>query len=215
MVATRSTPIEPRGEERVQGEETQVFRDGFIRSLIELAERDDRAALARLRRTAGKGPAEAFEAYPYVAPYTERLDSWPEACRYLIAGLFALHPPKRIGEKRVERFSDENLGEAFARLAPRGSSRRDAVERRFTQLLAAGPEELPDQLRQAISLLQAGDVAVDWRKLLWNIERWQHAGHRVQREWARAFWQLPKREEEGGEEGDGGDTVTAQTSDSE
>jgi CRISPR system Cascade subunit CasB len=179
------------------GEQASGARDGFMRSLVELAEQEDRGALARLRRTAGKSPAEAFEAYRYVAAYTEGVSPWQEVSRYLIAGLFAMHPPRPLGAGRVERFPNESLGDAFARLAPRGSARRDAVERRFTQLLAADRDELPDQLRQAISLLQAGDVAVNWQFLLWDVDRWEEEAHTVQRRWARAFWKLPKKIEEG------------------
>lgn len=208
MVSTETT-AEPGGER------AGPLLGAFVRSLVELAEQDDRAALARLRRTAGKSMEEAIESYRYVAPYTEGIFGWRERCRYLIAGLFASHPPRLIGEKRVERFPSGDLGEAFARLAPRGAPNRDAVERRFTQLLAADGDELPDQLRQAISLLQAGDVPVNWQILLWNIERWQEQEHRVQRDWARAFWKLPRKPEEGDESEDESETDGAPESGAE
>lgn len=193
QVDIQSDPPAPAREERKEGAQS-----GFMKSLVELVKKDDRAALARLRRTAGKEPGDAYEAFRYVAGYTDGLRPWPEQCRYLVAGLFAMHPPKRLGDDRVAPFPAGTLGAAFVRLiAPPNANRRDSVERRFTQVLAAGRDQLPDQLRQAISLLRSGDVAVNWQQLLWDMERWEDVDHRVQRGWAKEFWKLPVKEEDG------------------
>ncbi|MCB0108463.1 MAG: type I-E CRISPR-associated protein Cse2/CasB, partial [Caldilineaceae bacterium] len=56
-------------------------------------------------------------------------------------------------------------------------------------------EELPDYLRQAISYLRAKDVPVNWHRLFTDIQNWSHPSGYVQREWARAFWGKPGRDE--------------------
>jgi CRISPR system Cascade subunit CasB len=174
----------------------------LIQRLTELVVNDDRGALAQLRRSAGKEPGEAEGVFQYVVPYIpERAsdrpndrDTWIETCRYLVAGLFALHPPARQPNKSITPMLGDSLGAAFNRMAPGGAGNREAMERRFSQLLVADAEELPDRLRQAITLLRAADQPVDWRVLLADLERWHAPGRPVQRRWARDFWRLPERE---------------------
>jgi len=175
---------------------------GLIEQLVALVGKEDRGALAQLRRSAGKEPGEAAGVFQYVVPYvpgrtphrTDDRSDWIETCRYLVAGLFALHPPALLPNRTVAPMPSDSLGAAFNRMAPRGAGNREAMERRFSQLLVADAEELPDRLRQAISLLRAADQAVDWRWLLADLERWRARDRLVQRRWAQDFWRLPERE---------------------
>ncbi|MBC7236477.1 MAG: type I-E CRISPR-associated protein Cse2/CasB [Chloroflexi bacterium] len=157
----------------------------FIAYLHNLASKEDRGALAALRRGLGQPPGTVPAMYPYVVPWLP-VDArpWQEAAYYLVAALFALHPdPGGAG----------NLGASF-RLAEakEGGSAADervsAVERRFTALLSVHPDDLPDYLRQAIGFLRSKEVPVDWHQLFQDIQNWGHPAHRVQREWARAYW---------------------------
>ena len=61
------------------------------------------------------------------------------------------------------------------------------VERRFVALLNCRAEDLPDHLRQFISLLKTNDMPIDWAQLLRDVIRWDY-DEDVQRNWARAFW---------------------------
>lgn len=152
----------------------------LVASLLRLSKRDDRAALAALRRGLGKTPGTAPEMYPFVAPYLDPNEDarWEEAC-YLIAALFASHPS---GDHPAH-----NFGASFARLSQEGGG----PERRFTALLASHRENLPHRLRQAVALLKAHDVPVDWYQLLRDVGRWNDDQRPVQRAWARAFWREP------------------------
>ena len=141
--------------------------------------RDDRAALAALRRGLGQPPGTAREMYRYVEPW---LSNNPprevEEAYYLVASLFGYHP---------EAGGVGNLGDAFARARdPRGED--TAIERRFTALLAAHPDDLPFYLRQAISFLKAKEVPVNWHQLLSDLLAWNHPDGYIQKRWARAFW---------------------------
>lgn len=151
----------------------------FVAYLQGLEAQNDRAALAALRRGLGLPPGAAPQMFPYVEPRlpAQRSEKMERAC-YLIASLFALHPaPSGKG----------NMGDHFRQADPEGKG-KDALERRFTVLLAAHPEDLPDYLRQAVSFLKSKDVPVDWNQLFWDILSWENDDRRVQKQWARSFW---------------------------
>jgi len=71
-------------------------------------------------------------------------------------------------------------------LEPNGDN--TAVERRFTALLTAHPDDLPFFLRQAIGFLKSKEVPVDWHQLFVDMLAWGHPSGYVQKQWARAFW---------------------------
>lgn len=151
----------------------------FITYLEDLRERDDRGALAALRRGLGQPPGSAVEMYRYVVPWIrDGASRQEEGAFYLLAALFAYHPtPGGQG----------NLGAAFRQtLDPQGDN--TAIERRFTALLAAHPEDLPFYLRQAVGLLKSKEVPIDWQQLLADLQAWDHPDGYVQRNWARSFW---------------------------
>src|SRR5512139_402968 len=90
--------------------------------------REDRGALAALRRGLGQPPGAAREMYPYVVPWLPaEAPRQREAAYFLVAALFAYHPdPGGSG----------NLGQTFRRtLDPNADN--TATERRFTTLLTA------------------------------------------------------------------------------
>ncbi|HID33062.1 MAG TPA: type I-E CRISPR-associated protein Cse2/CasB, partial [Anaerolineae bacterium] len=111
----------------------------FIAYLYALAQREDRQALAHLRRGLGKKPGAAPEMFPYIVPWLPSpLYPQEEKAYYAIASLFALHPAI---------VANGNMGDHMAATVEPG--REDAVERRFVALLASHPDDLPDFLRQA------------------------------------------------------------------
>ncbi len=162
----------------------------FIARLQELAQKQERGALAALRRGLGQPPGAAPEMFRYVEPFLPQ-DRPPaqEAAYYLVASLFALHPqPAPSG----------NLGAHMAQARTEGGE--EALERRFTALLAAHPDDLPDRLRQAISFLKSKEIPVNWGRLFGDLQHWGEEDHRVQKEWAKAFWgRSPSTEESSSE----------------
>ena len=103
--------------------------------------------------------------------------------QHVHAGLFAGYPKAwPPGEERSTDF-----GASFARLA-QATGNAASVESRFTTLLTASTDELPVRLRNAVSLLKAKDVPVDWSRLLYDLTRWRSESRWVQRRWARSFW---------------------------
>lgn len=155
----------------------------FANYLRQLAERDDRAALAALRRGVGKPPGAVAEMNRYVVPWLPT-SPWADDAYYQVAALFALHGESWRGERDRWR---SNLGASFARLGDDAGA-----ERRFVALLNAHRDDLMAHVRRAVTLLRARDVAVDWGQLLRDILAWDHPERWVQRRWARAYWGHPK-----------------------
>lgn len=165
--------------------------------LRELVDREDRAALAALRRALGKPPGLAAEAHRYVVPWLhDPPDERRDAAYYLVAALFALH--QGSWRDPSERAEDSNLGASMRLLA--NSLERESVERRFTVLLNSHVEEFPRHLRHAVALLKTKEIGIDWARLLQDVQRWGREDRRVQRLWARAFWGH-RREEAASESG--------------
>lgn len=151
----------------------------FISYLESLRDREDRGALAALRRGLGEKPGSMPAMYPYVVPkLPQQVKPWQEKAYYLVASLFAYHP--KAGGKG-------NMGTHFAATTT-PQNENTAVERRFTSLLAAHPEDLPFYLRQAVSYLSSKDVPINWNQLFVDIQAWGHLDRYVQKRWARAFW---------------------------
>ncbi|MEW5956219.1 MAG: type I-E CRISPR-associated protein Cse2/CasB [Chloroflexota bacterium] len=164
----------------------------FITYLESLAE--DRAALAALRRGLGQPPGTVADMYPYVVRFLPKdayPDSWTEQTYYLIAALYALHPKSA---------REGNLGTHFARTVDPKADNNDAIERRFTALLTAHPDDLHFYLRQAISFLKSRpeEIGINWHQLMWDILAWEHPDRRtrVQKQWAAQFWRGSKPKEE-------------------
>ena len=158
--------------------------DAFTDHLRQLVMREDRAALAALRRGLGKPPGRAAEMFPYLVPWV-RPGASPEeeGALYLVASLVALHP-----EPVLQRGEGEptNMGFSCAELRRRSES--GSEETRFVALLNAEREDLDHHLLRAVSLLRAHRVGWDWAQLIRDLGWWSNPNRRVQRAWARAYW---------------------------
>ena len=157
----------------------------FISYLQTLAQQQNRAALAALRRGLGRSPGTVPEMYPHIVPWIpENAHPREEAAYYIIAALFALHP---------ECTDTGNMGDHMAQAAHQ-SGNPEAVERRFTALLAAHPDDLPEYLRQTVSFLHSKNVPINWDQLFADVKLWSHPqyGDVVRKRWATQFWRFRK-----------------------
>jgi CRISPR system Cascade subunit CasB len=143
----------------------------FVRRLYDLAARDDRAALAELRRAF----ASPVAALPHVAPFLRRDASRREEnALVLVGGLFALHPAR----------GTLTLARAMRICAQKNHS----VSLRFQALLDSDAEDLAMPLRHAVTLVRSKDIAIDYDDLLHTIRWWGSEDRNRQRRWAREFW---------------------------
>jgi len=144
-----------------------------------------RAALAELRRGLSGSPRDRLVVGKHVVPYLGEMTQPDEEWFYLTAALFASHP---LSAKNV------SLGRAFRQIKDDSGS----TEKRFLNLLAAGPEQLRPLLRQAVSLLAVSrrPVGIDWKMLLEDLLRWDRPELPIQNRWARDFFYRPALDEE-------------------
>jgi CRISPR system Cascade subunit CasB len=162
--------------------------EAFVAYLGDLVRRDDRGALAALRRGLGKEPGLAAAMFPYVVPWIGDGSVWDEDAYYHVASLFAWHQGTEWNGPGIRR----NLGASFARLALDTGS--GSIEGRFVAALDSPRSDLPDHLRHAVGLCRSHDVPVDWLQLLRDIRHWSAENRSVQRAWAREFWRRPEPE---------------------
>lgn len=160
----------------------------FVAHLDDLKDRDDRGALAALRRGLGKPPGTAPEMFRYVVPFVSHLPVRDQDPFFLVAALFASHP---------EATSEGNMGDTMHRVA---MSRGDAesTERRFVALLNAHGDDLPGHLRHAIGLAAGAQVPVNYAQLIRDLNSWDDERRIVQRQWAASFWKREARQQEEG-----------------
>lgn len=150
---------------------------------------DRRAILASLRRGLGKPPGTVPDVLKWVYPHLELDPSLSPERRaaledsfFITASLFALHP--------VSRRDGETLGRTLGRLRKGDGS--ESLDKRFEALIQCERRALPAHLRQAIRLGQSYGHPVDYRQLCIDIEQWDGDDRRVQRDWARDYWN-PRR----------------------
>jgi len=157
----------------------------FADHLDSLAKKEDRAALAALRRGLGKPPGVAAEMHPYLARWLPAdAPLYQDEPYYTVAALFAWH--QGTWKAPSEEKQATNLGASFARLAKQVES--GSIEKRFVALLNCHRDDLHVHLRHAVGILKSKDVPVDWAQLLHDIRGWDWESRQVQRQWAKAFW---------------------------
>ncbi|GGR11471.1 type I-E CRISPR-associated protein Cse2/CasB [Deinococcus ruber] len=170
----------------------------FVTALGEL----ERGSLAELRRSLSYKTGQSY--------FLERLiyehlpewyrGGWGNQAAFLVAGLYALverpHSEPKTDESDAETVPEtskpaapRNLGSALGRLY-RAQENRPSTEKRFLALLDADEEQLADHLRHAVTLLNAGDIRLDWAQLLADVLSWSRPENRdrTREQWARAFY---------------------------
>lgn len=158
----------------------------FFNHLSRRAEADT-AVVANLRRSLSSDPGADTRVFPLVEPWLGGITNGRRAAVYLAAGLWALSQRRTSG-------SGVPLAQAMRRTASNTSA-----EQRFTRLLDADRDELQWRLRQAITLLNSTNTAIDWPQLLDDLLRWESPSRFVQARWARQFWQQQQQDQPGAE----------------
>lgn len=138
----------------------------------------DAGERARLKRCAGQTLAEArhealglfFRVLPPDVPH------YQQETYFLVASLYPMTKGGGAG----------NLGDSILRACTSKNSK--GLDRRMEILLDSDEVQLPHRLRQAIQLLQANRIRVNWPKLLEDLLYWKHPNRFVQRHWAQSYF---------------------------
>lgn len=187
--------------------------DQFVRRLGRLAppepgQQHDRASLAALRR--GLGARDGWD--PNAAQVVYRLlpdlpTTWkngnpksPEALQaqeqpyFEVAALFALHPVVAPRTGRYGRPFTSAL-QALVQEEVRGGKQdkdvRAPLNRRVSALIDAHRDDVMVHLRHFVQRLDGTGIPVDWAQLIDDLDNWTRPDRRVQRRWARAWWNTP------------------------
>ncbi|WAL70486.1 type I-E CRISPR-associated protein Cse2/CasB [Kitasatospora sp. YST-16] len=158
---------------------------------------DDRpdavAALARLRRGAGKDTATIPDLWGLLD--TEHLYADPalhqdaaHTALYTAATLYSLHQQSR--GSRMHRPGGDELGAAVRRLMP-GGDMDEPTRKRFVRAgSAATLPVLATRLREIVLLLRREDIALDYALLAEQLYQWQQrpwGPDSVRRSWGRSL----------------------------
>jgi len=155
------------------------------------------AALARLRRGAGKQPGELLDILEFTLDddfFVGRSDagaSIDEYAAHVALTLFALHQQSK---SQPMHKSGVGLGSALRRLAD-GPDIPEPVQHRFRVLgTADGVSELVHHLRGAVALLRANDIALDYGLLADQLVAWHWTDgpNRVRLRWGRDFYRTDR-----------------------
>jgi CRISPR system Cascade subunit CasB len=158
------------------------WREGFVRHLEDLRDRNDRAALATLRRGLKDRPELNFDAARYVYPWLPpKLYAGGLENALLVASLFALHPA---------RGGKGGVGSAVRRIKDKSGS----IEKRFSALVDSDRDALTVKLRYMTTLLKSNNVPVDWLQVLKDLSSWEHQDRFVQRRWVSEFYGVKEEE---------------------
>jgi CRISPR system Cascade subunit CasB len=199
-VTTSSTRSQPYGlgvvgavvDSRVSDLQYRLLRDHRDPAAV--------AALARLRRAAGKPPGAMLDILEYTTD-EQFLGGGDEPSRlehaaHLAMTLFAVHQQSR-GERMHRR--GQGLGTALRALHTGDPTKPPApLTRRFRMLGTADSfSELTYHLRGAVQLLRAGGVPLDYGLLADQLVTWQwpQGPARVQLRWGREFYRNPRTEQ--------------------
>ena len=155
----------------------------FQGRLVRLADpaNPERAALAHLRRGLDS-PVYALARVGWL--FATVPHNYGDAA-LLAAGLFAW------GKGQCGHAQGVNFGAAFG--AGLSEDAKKPRERRFVDLVETDLSDLPQKLRQAVSLLARDGVGLDWEQLVRDLKHWDHADRPVQKRWAQGFWGRPAR----------------------
>ncbi len=154
------------------------------------------AALARLRRGAGKPPGAVLDILEFTTSdefFVGEEPSRHELAAHVAMTLFAVHQQSR-GERMHRR--GQGLGAALRALhGGEGNSLPDPLTRRFRMIGTADSfAELTYHLRGAAQLLRSGGVPLDYGLLADQLVAWQRPGDRsrIHLRWGREFYRTSR-----------------------
>lgn len=174
----------------MKGYQGSDYAQRFV-SYLDALKEHDRAALARLRHSLAFKPGTYTPVFPYVERFVADNVHEYDARRialYVVAGLFARHPS--LGQMSFA----EAFGELFR------TRNNESLEKRFITILSADANNIHEYLRQAISLLAADRISVNYSGLLDDLVIWLNPWieaerlDRLRQRWARAFYRVIESE---------------------
>ena len=167
--------------------------------IVNGSEQSGRAALAKLRRGAGKLPGNVPEIWEItIGALPENAGEYAEQAIHVALTLFALH---RQGSE-ISGQNGGTLGTAVSKL--KSGDNDEAVTRRFNSAVTATTiTELSVHVRSLVQLLRTKNIDMDYPKLAQELYYWQIDPEKTRLNWGRDYWRLKnitKQEEDASDE---------------
>lgn len=169
----------------------------FVDWLNSLVEGERRGELAGLRRGLMYESDQLFLLLGHIPEqFLRQLSTRQEELDYLLVAALFASSQLSYTEEQLEK-ERRNIGDSLRELAESdriegegdGDGRLpEPLKRRLEAMLASPREELPEHLRQTVSLLKSRGIPVDWAQLLCDLRAWNWARNPVQWDWSRAFY---------------------------
>lgn len=157
-------------------------RQQRIATFIAALGRLDAGGRARLRRNAGRTLGEAHDVHRvFFGALPFEVSEWQQEDYFLVATLFPLAPHHEQAGSLGATLRQVRQGRG-------GANRSISLERRFQTLINCEREQLPFRLRQAVRLVAADGLGINWALLLRDLMDWNRDGKPVQFHWARDYW---------------------------
>ncbi|MFE6096588.1 type I-E CRISPR-associated protein Cse2/CasB [Streptomyces massasporeus] len=211
MTTAQASPTARSRVGELAAERITQWQEGYLRDTPK-----DVAALARLRRGAGRDAAEMPDLWNLIdsgplhhagadglRPLSENELSRAEDALYAALTLFALHQQSRSARmhRPHTRTRPTGLGAAVRRLMP--PSEIDEPVRKRLVRAGTAPDlvSLAHRLRDIVVLLRRADVPLDYGLLAGQLYVWQwlDGPGAVRREWGRSFHQTWQQRDSDGE----------------
>lgn len=153
---------------------------GFIANIKAMRKRNDRKAMAELRRS--KSITQQSAAYEHIMPYIPDNSIDPALVRMMcVVGSYAVSAKQLIlSDPKTESFS--NFGDTLREMNVKNQS---ITNHHIIRLLDCERENLASHISHLLSLIESRGIAVDYVKLLNDIHYWNE---KIMMEWARHFY---------------------------
>jgi CRISPR system Cascade subunit CasB len=187
---------------------TETIREHVCKkiNLLKESESFEKAALARLRRAAGKKPGEAPEVLDVTfvdlsectrrykgAPSKAAWVEWTEWAIHVSLTLFAIHYQGNTGSIEKVSKSCISFGTAAGRLVDPTRANEQAVKRRFDAAVTSrGIKEFSHHARGLVKLMKASAIPMDYPEFAKQLYCYQNPDQRtrVVMDWGRDFWSV-------------------------
>ena len=152
-----------------------------IQTIIEY----DNGAKANLKRALTGEPRHRRATYPLVLRYLSESEEAYNLEQWLLVTCLLAYYPQKIDPENKNTF-----GHSARRLINEDSS--GGPERRFRALLDTASEDLRSPLTAMVRLMKSKKLPINYPQLLVDLCRWDNPDQYIQDKWARAFWNVPR-----------------------
>jgi CRISPR type I-E-associated protein CasB/Cse2 len=165
------------------------MNEKFVEKLVGLDNEKNRAALAVIRRAAADPDAD-FQMLSVIGRFLPSDLHHNDLNNHKrVACLFAIHK-LHDGKKNF------NFGDSCRMIWNGLHTGQDSFEARFAALLNSHPDDLYRRLLPIVRYAKDKDVKINFDQLREDMQNWSHPDKFVQKNWAKQFWTIRKKDSE-------------------